>query len=219
MNKLDTNPAALTFAPSPSPSPRSGAAHRLIVLIPESKADTAHTAQKIWELANAIEGEVQFLGLSKDAAHEPGLRRQIATLSAMVGDKNIPVVSKIELGNNWLSLVRSEWHEGDVIVCFTQQSAGLTQRPLNQILESSLHATVYVFAGTVVEERSHPSWVYEVVTWMGSIGIILGFFWLQAKLVQSSQNTAYVILLYISIFVEAVSIWIWNNILDYYAGK
>jgi hypothetical protein len=86
-------------------------------------------------------------------------------------------------------------------------------------LESNLHATVYVFTGTLVEERSHPSWVYEVATWMGSIGIILGFFWLQAKLVQFSHNSAYVALLYISIFVEAVSIWIWNNVLDHYAGK
>lgn len=217
MNKLDANPAALTFAPASSPHPRP--AHRLIVLIPESKADTAHTAQKIWELAKAIEGPVQFLGLSKDAAHEPGLRRQIATLSAMVEDENISVESKIELGNNWLGLVRSEWQDGDVIVCFAQQTAGLTQRPLNQILESNLHATVYVFTDTLVEERIHPSWMYEVATWMGSIGIILGFYLLQVKLVQSSQNAAYTILLYTSIIVEAISIWVWNNVLDHYAGK
>jgi hypothetical protein len=153
MNKLDVNFSELDLAPASFSTPQT--ARRLIVLLPESEVDTALTARKIWELANALESRVQFIGLSKDAAHEPGLRRQIVNLSAMVGDgNNICVESKIELGNNWLSVVKSEWQEGDVIACFAEQRSGFAHRPLSQILESNLKSTVYIFTGLHQEERN-----------------------------------------------------------------
>ncbi|MEI2624307.1 MAG: hypothetical protein V9G23_10745 [Giesbergeria sp.] len=50
------------------------------------EVDTASVTRKIWELANALESQVLFLGLSKDAAHEPSLRRQLVALSAIAED-------------------------------------------------------------------------------------------------------------------------------------
>lgn len=212
MNILDVNPPALTV--SSASSPRPGSARRLIVLVPDSEVDTALAARKIWELANALESRVQFLGLSKDAAHEPGLRRQLVTLSALVGDKNIFVGSKTEIGNNWLSVVKPEWREGDVIVCFTEQRSGFARRPLNQILESNLNATVYVLAGIHQRKGRPRSWMANAMAWAGSIGIILGFSWLQIKLIQSPGDWAYTALLYISLFAEAGSIWAWNSLFE-----
>ena len=189
------------------------------MLVPESEVDSALTARKIWELANALESRVQFLGLSKDAEHEPSVRRQVVTLSAIVGDENIPVESKIEIGNDWLNAVKSEWHEGDVIVCYAEQRSGLTRRPLSQILESNLNATVYVLGGFHQEVHMRSSWIFNTLAWAGSIGIILGFFWLQSKLGQFSTDWAYSTLLYISLFAEAGSIWAWNSLFEKYIGK
>ena len=218
MNKLDVSPPSLTV--SPASFPHLEPARRLIVLVPESEADSALTARKIWELANALESRVQFLGLSKDAEHEPGVRRQLVTLSAMVGDDNISVDSKIEFGNDWLSVVKSEWREGDVIVCFAEQRSGPARKPLNQILESNLNATIYMMAGIhQQEDRLHLSWMFNAVAWAGSIGIILGFLWLQSKLTQIPTDWAHTALLYISLFVEVGSIWAWNNLFDKYTGK
>ena len=217
MNKLDVSPPTLTVSPASFSDPQP--VRRLIVLVPESEVDSALTARKVWELANALESRVQFIGLSKDAEHEPAVRRQIVTLSAIVESDKISVESKIEIGNDWLNAVKSEWHEGDVIVCYAEQRSGLTRRPLSQILESNLNATVYVLGGFHQEVRVRSSWIFNTFAWAGSIGIILGFLWLQSKLGQVSTDWAYSTLLYISLFVEAGSIWAWNNLFEKYIGK
>ncbi|MDP1544513.1 MAG: hypothetical protein Q8L87_00715 [Anaerolineales bacterium] len=211
MNKPDLRFPALTLPPASFPDPQP--VRRLIVLIPESEVDSALTARKIWELANALKSRVQLLGLSKDAAHESRLRRQLVTLSAMVGDGNISVASKIEFGNNWLNAVKSEWRAGDVIACFAEQRTGFARKPLSQILESNLNATVYIFTGLYQREtRLRSSWMGESMAWVGSIGIILGFFWLQLELAQFPTDWAHTTLLYISLLAEAVSIWGWNSL-------
>ncbi len=210
MNKLDENPPALRLSPASFPDLQP--ARRLIVLVPESEVDVALTAQKIWELANALESRVQFLGLSKDAAHEPGIRRQLVTLSAMVGDENISVESKIEIGNNWLTVVKPGLQEGDVIVCFSGQRAGLSRRPLNQILESNLKATIFVISSFQRIERSN--WILNAMAWAGSIGAILAFSLLQIKLIQAPVNGMYTAMLYISLFAEVGSIWGWNSLFE-----
>ena len=205
MNKLDVD-----FASSLHLGP---AARRLIILIPDFEADTAYTARKIRELANALESRVHFLGLSQDAAHEPGIRRQLVNLSAMVEDKNIPVESKVEIGNNWLNVVKPVWHEGDVIICFAGQRSGFAHKPLNQILVSNLNAMVYVFDSPHQQEkRLHSTWILDAMAWAGSLGIILGFFWLQSILIHSPADWTHTLLFYISLFVEAGLIWAWNSI-------
>ena len=212
MNKSDVSSAALTVSPASFSTLQP--ARRLIVLVPEPEMDATFMARKIWELANTLECGIQFLGLSKDAAHEPGVRRQIVTLSAMVGSEDISVETKIAIGNDWLSVVRSNWREGDVIVCFTGQSSGLARRPLNQMLESNLNATVYVLSDIQSQEERPHSWVVNAMAWAGSIGIIIGFFWLQAKLIQFPKEWAYTALLYISLFAEAGSIYAWNSLFE-----
>ena len=217
MNKLDVSPP--TFTVFPASFSNLQPVRRLIVLVPESEVDSALAVRKIWELANALESRVQFLGLSKDAEHEPSVRRQVVALSAMVGDEHIPVESKIEIGNDWLNAVKSEWHEGDVIVCYAEHRSGLTRRPLSQILESNLNATVYVLGGFHQEVYMRASWLINALAWAGSIAIILGFFWLQSKLGQFSTDWAYSTLLYISLIAEAGSIWAWNSLFEKHIGK
>ena len=211
MNKSDViSPALVVSSASPS---RLQTSNRLIVLVPGADVDATFTARKIWELANALECSIQFLGLSKDAAHEPGLRRQMVTLSAMVGYENISVESKIEIGNDWLSVVKSNWREGDMIVCFKGQNSGLARKPLSQMLESNLKAPVYVLSDIDQQEkRVLSSWVSTAIAWAGSIGIILGFFWLQSSLMKPPTDWAHSALLYISLFAEAGLIWIWNSL-------
>lgn len=212
MKKLDERPPAFDLFPASNPDLRP--ARRLIVLAPESEEDPAFAARKIRELANTLESRVQFLGLSKDAAHEPALRRQLVTLSAMVGGGNISVESKIENGRHWLDAVQSEWREGDVIVCLTEQRSGLARRPLSQILESKLNATVYVLTDIREwKERPRSGWMPNALAWAGSLGIILFFLWLQIKLSQPPMEWASSVLFYISLFAEAGSIWAWNSLI------
>lgn len=207
MKKLDGVPP--TFAVSPASFSDLQPASRLIVLVPEFEMDAALLARKVHDVAKALESRVQLIGLSKDAAHEPGVRRRLVTLSAMVETSAILVESKVEVGSSWLNAIQQYWHQGDVIVCFAEEPSGFGNMPLHQILQSNLNATVYVLSGIPMQkEHSHPTWLPGILAWTGSIGIILGFLWLQVNLIQPAQN----VLFYGSLLAEAGSIWAWNNL-------
>lgn len=221
MTQLDSRPPTLTYPiashsdPSTLPSvagqrPRPG--RRLIVLVPDAESDYTPVVHRIWELAKAFGGRVQFLGLCNEAAREPGLRRQLVTLSALVGDGTVSVESKIESGNNWLNAVKSNWHAGDVLACFTEQQAGIRRRPLSQLLESNFAATIYVLDDLAQPDRAQSNWKSVAAAWAGSIGIILSFFWLQVKIDQASSNWVDMAILMLSILVEVWLIWIWNSL-------
>jgi hypothetical protein len=131
----------------------------------------------------------------------------------MVEDASIFVESKVEIGGSWVSAIRPYWQPGDVIVCFAEHPSGFAGKPLYQILQSSLNATVYVLSGIQMrKEYLRPNWLSNVMAWTGSIALILGFFWLQVTLTQFSQDWIHTALIYASIFIEAVSVWVWNNL-------
>jgi len=196
-----------------APGSRLQPAGRLRVLITRPEVDSAIVAQKIRELANALGGPVQFIGLCTDPVSEPGVRRQMATLCAMVRNEHITAEAKIESGPDWLKAVRSEWHTADVIACITEPGADSAPGPLHEILESNLNVRVYMLTGIHSREKwQRSSWVSNLVIWVGSIGIVLGFFWLQLRLTQLPGDWAHTALLYLSIFAEAGMIWFWNSL-------
>jgi hypothetical protein len=209
MNKLDVNTPSFTLSPSTYSEPELGRC--LIVVVPESGTDIAGAARKIWELVNALGSRVQFLGLCKDEAGEPALRRQIIAMSTMMG--GAAVESKIESGNNWLDFVKSYWNTGDVILCFAEHRTGFGNRPLSQILESNLNATIYVIPDLQLQ-RPRSNWISSAMGWAGSIAIIALFFWGQVKLTHMPQDWAYTVLLYLSLLVEVGSIWTWNSLFE-----
>lgn len=211
MKKLDVQTPA--FVVSPASFPDLKPASRLIVLVPDFEADPAFVAQKIQSVAKILESRIQLIGLSKDAMNEPSVRRRLVALSAMIADTAIFVESNVEIGNNWLNAVLPYWHQGDVIVCFAEQNTGFGNKPLYQILQSNLNATIYVLSGIQTKkERLLPRWALNTAAWVGSTGLILGFFWLQVKLSQPPQNWLHTLLMYGSILAEAGSIWVWNNL-------
>lgn len=202
MNKIDKNSPNLPLS-SESPEPK----HRLIVLVPDSDSDISSAARKILELATSLDCSIQFLGLCKDKEREPSLRRQIIAMSSVVnGD------SMIDFGTDWLTFVKSNWHEGDVVVCFGEYRTSFSRRPLKLILESSLNATIYVIP-EIQLEKTHQNWIPVLASWMGSIAIVGLFFWGQVTLTKMPQDWVHTLMLYLSIFAEAGSIWVWNSLI------
>jgi hypothetical protein len=210
MNKLDVSPPAFTLSPASFPDLRP--ARRLVVLVPEPLADSAIVAGKLWELAKSLGGSVQLIGLCKDAALESSLRRQLVFLSAMVCDGFVSVQSKIEFGSNWLKVVKDNWQEGDILVCFTGQYTGLTRKPLSQMIKSNLNLNVYTLEGFSPADRPRQNRLSSAMAWVGSLSIIAVFFWMQARIIQLPEIWAQNALMYLSLPVEAGLIWIWNAI-------
>ncbi len=219
MNKFDTKPQTISFAmaaasQSDASTPlntRPVSAGRLIVLVP-SDLDYSSLTRRIWQLAIATGKHVQFLGLCQDAAEEPSLRRQLVTMSALVGDTRVTAEAKVEIGTNWVDVVKTHYRAGDMIVCFAEQRAGLFHRPLSQILESNLGATIYILSGLYAQSTSRSHWLSQVIVWVGSFGILAGFFWLQVRISQLPKDPAQTVLLILSAGVEIWLIWVWNSL-------
>jgi hypothetical protein len=184
---------------------------RLIVLIP-ADSDHAVMTHRVWKLANATGRHVQFLSLCKDAAQEPALRRALITTSALIQDGRVCADVKVEIGTNWVDIVKRNYQTGDLIVCFAEQHVGLLQRPLSQILESKLRTPVYILSGLTPDRRSRSNRLAQLAAWVGSIGIIIGSAILQTRIVSLSQDWAQTTLLILSVFGEVWLIWAWNSL-------
>ena len=184
-------------------------AQRLIVLVPDLEWDYIPAIHRIWELANFQPARVLFISLCKDPKQELSLRRALVILSAMVQDGKITVEMNVEIGMNWVDVVKRNYEMGDTVVCFAEQRVGLLHKPLSQILQSNLKIPVYILSGLY---RQNSDWLSQVIVWSGFIGIMIGFYMLQVKIVQIHKDWFQNILLILSIIPELGLIWAWNNL-------
>ena len=186
-------------------------ARRLLVLIPVDMDHSAAT-RRIWQLANSVRSNVLLLGLCTDPADEPRLRRELITMASLLHDGRIAVETKIEIGTNWLSTVKTLSKADDMIVCFAEQRTGLLRRPLSQILESNLNTTLYILPG-LIPEKNRPNKLFQISAWLGSLVIIMAFGLLQSKVVQLQDGWVQSILLILSLAPEFWLIWVWNSLI------
>jgi len=207
MTRIDTIPPSLT----PAPASHSGLepAHRLIVLVPDGEADYLPAISRIWELANAQEASILLLGLYKDTRQELSLRRGLITMCAMLRDGHVLAEVNVEMGTNWVDVVKRNYQTGDMIVCFAEQRVGLRHKPLSQILQSNLKIPVYILSGLYMP-KTKSKLLSQVIAWLGFLGILIGFFVLQINIVQISGGGLQSILLILSIIPEFWLIWALN---------
>ena len=210
MIKLDSNLPPLTIFPASHLDPGPG--QRLIVLISGIESDYTPIMPRVWELAYALKCRVLFLGLCGDVLEEPGLRRDLVTMAALIQDGWVSAEAKTEIGNNWLRVVKSNWREGDLIVCFAGQRAGLIQKPLGQILESRLNAKVYFLSGPDAPVHRTAGWLSTLALWGGFAVTAIGFFFLQVNIDSALRGWTHTVMLVLTVLVEFWLIWVWNSL-------
>jgi hypothetical protein len=208
MTRIETIPPVLTLPPV-APSKREPTS-RLIVLIPDLEVDYVPAMSRIWELANALHAHVLLLSLSKDAGQEPSLRRSLISMAAMVQDGHVLAAVKVEMGTNWVDIVERNYQTGDTIVCFAEPRAGIVHKPLSQILQSHLKIPVYILSSPY-RPKPKLKLFSQVMAWLGSLGIITGFFLLQINIIQVSTGVLESILLILSLIPEYSLILFWNS--------
>jgi hypothetical protein len=118
---------------------------------------------------------------------------------------------KVNLGTNWLDIVKTSYKADDMIVCFAGQPTGFLRKPLSQILEANFKATVYILSG-LTPQKSKPNRLLQLGAWLGSTVIILGFGILQARVIQLPEGWLQSVLLILSILPEFWLIWVWNSL-------
>jgi hypothetical protein len=156
---------------------------------------------------------IQILGLCKDAIQEPGLRRELLTISSLLQHGGVSATLKIEIGTNWVDVVKRNYQEGDTIVCFAEQRAGLFHRPLSQMLQSNLKAPLYILSSLHPQSLPRPNWLSQIMAWAGSAGIIIASFLLQIRITALPQDWAQTTLMLFSVMGEIWLIWVWNSLL------
>jgi hypothetical protein len=212
MNKLDVIPPDLTISSASFPSPEP--VRRLIVLVPTLEADLTLVTRRVWELANATDAYIQFLGLYSDPVQEPHLRRELVTMSVMVNDGRVTAEADVMFGKDWVDVVKTRVQAGDMVVCFAEQCVGLSRRPLSQILQSKLNVPLYILSDLYPQNDSRSNWPSQIAAWAGSIAIILGLFVFQAKIDHHAKDWTHTLLLLFSIPFEIWLIWVWNSLFE-----
>jgi hypothetical protein len=208
MTEIDSIPPSLASSTTSLSGPK--AARRLVVLVPDLEWSFIPAIHRIWELADTQHPRVLLISLCKDPSEELSLRRALIILCAMLQDGRIPVETNVEIGTNWVDVVKRNYQAGDMIVCFAEQRAGLLQKPLSQILESNLIIPVYVVSGVYIP-KPQSNRLAEVAAWLGSIGMIAGFSLLQVKIMQVSEGWFQTLLLILVVIFETWLIWIWDS--------
>ena len=204
----NTNVVPLVYPPSHSAlSP----ARRLIVLVPAER-DYLAASRRIRELARTLESNVLFLSLYTDQAQESSLRRQLITMAALVQEGNLCAEIRVELGSNWVTAVKADLHDDDMIVCFGEQRTGMLRRPLSQTLQSNLKSPVYILSDLDSQSRSRFNWRSQIMAWAGSLAIIAGFFLIQIQITTLLQDWAQTTLLTLSVVAEIWLIAAWNRL-------
>jgi len=220
MNKLDVNTQTFTLTPTsrldpsmPSASTqRPNPASRLIVLFPASETDTPDLEHRIWEIARSLNLNVLLLGLTNDFDEESQLRRKLITMAAMIKDPNVSTDIMIEHGNDWIGQVRKIWRVGDIVACYSNQKVGLMRKSLDQVLKSKLEATIYILSDYQPARNPKRTFLSQFLFWLGSLAIIGGFLWAEVRISQMPQDWAHTSLIYVSIFVEIILIFMWNSL-------
>jgi hypothetical protein len=207
MIKLDSNPTSLTY-PSNSQNDWKSA-HRLIVLVP-ANMDFSAAAARIWKLATTKNMQIQLLGLCKDITEEARLRRELITLASLLENGKLCVETKVEVGMNWVEIVKASYTTGDAIVCFAGQQAGLSRQPLNQIIEANLDATVYILSNPN-SSRSTSNRLSQAGRWLGFLAIIASFGLLQTQMIQYPQGPLQNILLILLLIPEFWLLRVWDE--------
>ena len=183
---------------------------RLIVLIPPD-SDCTQVTRRICRLANETNSDIQLLGLCKDANQEMALRRELATVVALILNANVFVEMKVEVDTNWLEVVKRNYQAGDMLVCLAEQPIGIRRRPLSQILKSTFKAPIYILSDVKYAQFQF-NVVSQVIAWCGFIGIIAGFFILQVKITQLPRDWLQTVLFILLLIPEFGLIWVWNSL-------
>lgn len=184
----------------------------LILLVPNFDFIPAILANRVWEIAKGTSSSILFLGLVSEAESESKVRRDLATLSAMLKDNQIFIKTEISFGKDWVDAVKSSLRAGDMVVCSDEQRTGSLNTLLSQSLSSKLNAQIYILSDIASQDNSNSNSLSQFVGWVGSIAIILGFFLLQVRIIDFTKDGIRTVFLLISLPIGIGLLWAWNSL-------
>lgn len=213
MNKLDAQILMETTPLAPEVHPAPARTGRLVVVIHDT-VDEAVLASWIHARAAERNLDVALVGLSTSYAQEMERRRSLALLAAFIRDAGSHVETRIEPDQGWIRHLQADLGPHDQLACCMDKNVRASTPPLCDVLSSRLKVPLLVLASTEAPGKLPKNLASNLASWIGSIGIIVGFFWLQAAIAApAAQSVSSTLLLIGSIPLEVGLIWFWNSLL------
>lgn len=225
MNRSDVELRSVPFfEPATAEISKSAEDRRLVVVMLDA-AEEALLAGRILALAEPRGLRVLLIGVAPDPQGEAKLRRKLATIAAFLKDHRSPTRSdwpesnrdtwveyRIEHGKDWIARTRALLRPNDMLACYSEQVIGTRQRPLSDILSSTLNMSIYTFTGLHGPEKSRQPVVSQALSWIGSLAAVGGSLLLQARIVTAVQGGAQTALLLLTVIAEVGLIWVLNSL-------
>ena len=225
MNQLHSDLQATVVAPVPSSvSSPATSSPRLVVVMREAEEE-ALLAGRIHELAQARRLPVMLVGIARDPAVEAELRRSLVTIAAFLTEadahaglalrRSAPARApeiQIECGRDWMNKIRTLLRSGDMLACYSEQTTGMLERPLSDVLSGGLNMPIYMFAGLRTERPRRRNVLAQAASWTGSLASIGGFLFLQARIVTMVQGWVQSVLLLVTLLAEVGVVWVVNSV-------
>jgi hypothetical protein len=200
-----------------SPGQALPEAKRLIVLVPNVEmAQDARLPQRIWQLASPGKVPVVYLAIAGDYDSEMSARRRLTLLAAITRDKHVPVEIHIAHTSRWVEALRAFTQAGDVLLSHDGQTVrkGLFRsEPLCDQLSRCLTTPIYRLNGYMQDDPEKASPLVRLFLSGIILGMILiGFFALDAQVINQLRGIYQQAMLLILLFIEVGAIWAWNGL-------
>lgn len=183
---------------------------KLIVLIP-SGLNLSVTSRQIWQLATVVNMPVLLLSLGRVPKDEPGVRRELVTIMALLRGERLAAEMKIEIGRTWIGIVRAHYQSGDLVVCPATCRTGVPKRFLVEILGPKMNITVCDLADLCPQNKAPNEWGH-ILVWPGLFGLLAGFGILQFEIVRLTGGGFQSLLLILSTILEFWLFGVWSNL-------
>ena len=194
---------------SPESGSQAGAVGRLVVVVPDV-AEAALLAGRIHQVARARRQDVLLIGVASQFLSESELRRKLALLGAFLQDAGTRVQVRVEQGSDWIPALGAVLARNDLLACCVEESLPAAGDQWIDLLASRFQRSVHAFMDSGSPRVPQRGLSARLAPWLGSIVIILGFFWLQALLSQRAGGEAYSGWLLLSVPVEIGLVWLLN---------
>ncbi len=212
MNRLDPNTQTISLVPLPASSDSALANTRRIIVIIAGADEENELVFRILSVAKPLGLAVLLLGICPGPLEESELRRSLITMAAFLRDAGLSTEIRIEYERGWVEKMKAIQRPGDMLACYERQNAWPQLRPLSQVLTSASDAPLYIFTKLHASRPTRLGFLSQAVSWVGSVAIIAGFFWLQIKVSQSAAGWVTSSLLIVSVLTEVGLIWFWNSL-------
>lgn len=185
---------------------------RLVVVI-SAVSDEPALARRILALSMDPSLPLLLVGAAATWDAEYELRRSLVAVESFLAAQGRRVELWTDSGHGWLARLAGKCARTDKIACYEELGTAAPRQPLSDLLAEALRLPVRDLTDLVSRPQSRVRLIPQAAAWLGSIALIAGFWFLQARIVTEMMGWAQNVMLLLTVGAEVSLIWIWNALL------